>query len=285
VPADFSLARLAVRGLRGGHSGVDIHEGRGNAIRLLISVLEQVSAKLPLRLAALEGGTARNAIAREAYAVVAVPTSQLGTLDALLAEQGARLKTSLKGIDEGVTLTRLPAEPTELLTAADQSRWLKALTAAPYGVRRMSKDVPGVVETSNNLGVVKVGPREGHANLMVRSLVDGEAVKLADDIVALFATHSLNSTKSGAYPGWAPNPTSALLKQCQAVYGREFGGEAKVKVIHAGLECGIIGAKYPGMDTVSFGPTIRGAHAPGEKVEVASVGRCWKLLREILASL
>jgi dipeptidase D len=285
VPAGWSAVRLSLRGLRGGHSGVDIHEGRGNAIRLLLGVIENLGAKMPVRLGNLDGGTARNAIAREAFAVIAVPSDKQGTVETVLAEQTAALKLQLKGIDEGVLVTSQPASATELLSAADQTRWMTALMQAPYGVRRMSTDVPGVVETSNNLGVVKVGPREGQANLMVRSLVDKEAVALADDIVALFSKHGFSSEKGGAYPGWKPNPTSALLKQCQAVYSREFGGESAVKVIHAGLECGIIGAKYPGMDTVSFGPSIRGAHAPGEKVEIASVGRCWRLLREILASI
>jgi dipeptidase D len=120
---------------------------------------------------------------------------------------------------------------------------------------------------------------------MVRSLVDAEAVALEAEIVALFAAHGLAGETSGAYPGWAPNPESSLLARCQAVYRGAYGRDAAVKVIHAGLECGIIGAKYPGMDTVSFGPTIRGAHAPGERVEVSTVAGCYALLREILGSL
>jgi dipeptidase D len=174
---------------------------------------------------------------------------------------------------------------TQVLAAEAQRRWLAALAGAPYGVDRMSADVAGVVETSNNLGVVRLSAGEGHANLMVRSLVDAETRRLGDAIAAHFRAHGLQATQSSEYPGWKPNPASKLLATCQAVYRETFGAESHVKVIHAGLECGIIGAKYPGLDTVSFGPTIRGAHAPGEKVDIASVERCYRLVRAIVERL
>jgi dipeptidase D len=149
----------------------------------------------------------------------------------------------------------------------------------------MSADVAGVVETSNNLGVVHLAPGDGRANLMVRSLVDGEATKLGQTIAAHFGKHGVAAAQSGEYPGWKPNPASKLLAKCQQVYRETFHAESQVKVIHAGLECGIIGAKYPGLDTVSCGPTIRGAHAPGERVEIASVERCYQLVRTIIEKL
>jgi dipeptidase D len=172
-----------------------------------------------------------------------------------------------------------------LLAPADQRVWLATLHAAPHGVRRMSRRVPGVVETSNNLGMVDVHPNGGACNFMVRSLLESGSLALADEIASLWALSGTHVEKEGFYPGWAPNPASPLLKVCQAVYRRDFGADSKVQVVHAGLECGIIGAKYPGMDTVSFGPTIRGAHAPGERVEIASVDKCWRLLTAILAAL
>ena len=171
------------------------------------------------------------------------------------------------------------------MAEAEQEIWLGSLHAAPHGVRRMSRQVPGVVETSNNLGMVDVHPNGGSCNFMVRSLIGSGSLALADEIVSLWALSGTHAEKSGFYPGWAPNPASELLKLCQAVYQRDFAAESKVQVIHAGLECGIIGDKYPGMDIVSFGPTIRGAHAPGERVEVASVEKCWRLLTAILAEL
>jgi dipeptidase D len=160
---------------------------------------------------------------------------------------------------------------------------LDSLRAAPHGVRRMSRQVPGVVETSNNLGMVELNATGGTCNFMVRSLLDEGSRTLAEEIASLFALSATAVKITGQYPGWAPNPDSHLLRLCQAVYRREFGGDSQIKVIHAGLECGIIGAKYPGMDIVSFGPTIRGAHAPGEKVDIASVGHCWNLLKAVLA--
>jgi dipeptidase D len=171
------------------------------------------------------------------------------------------------------------------MSAAEQKVWLASLHAAPHGVRRMSRQVPGVVETSNNLGMVNLHPNGGSCNFMVRSLLDSGSLALADEIVSLFVLSDTRAEKSGYYPGWTPNPASPLLALCQSVYRRDFAAESRVQVIHAGLECGIIGAKYPGLDIVSFGPTIHGAHAPGEAVEVESVGRCWTLLKAILAEV
>ena len=149
----------------------------------------------------------------------------------------------------------------------------------------MSVAVPGVVETSDNLGVVDVSPQAGSCTFMVRFLVEGPGVELANEIVSLFALSGTEAKVFGFYPGWAPNPASPLLATCQAVYTEVFGGESETHVVHAGLECGLIGGKYPELDMVSFGPNIRGAHAPGESVDVASVERCWRLLREILTKL
>ena len=172
-----------------------------------------------------------------------------------------------------------------LLAVGEQSIWLATLHAAPHGVKRMSVQVPGVVETSNNLGMVEISPESGACNFMVRSLLTSGAAELADEIVSLFSLSGTLATPSGHYPGWRPHPDSPLLALCQSVYRESFGSEATVQVIRAGLECGIIGGKYPGLDIVSFGPTIQGAHAPGESVEVESVERCWHLLKAILTAI
>jgi len=285
MPDGWQACRISLRGLRGGHSGVNIHEERGNAIKLLVRVLVELTAELPLRLCSLLGGSARNALPREAFANVAVPTDVLPKLPALLAQQQALLKNELSGIDDGLVLDMASSEAAPVMALAEQNVWLASLHAAPHGVRRMSRQAPGVVETSNNLGMVDLHPNGGSCNFMVRSLLDSGSTALADEIVSLWALSGTVAEKSGYYPGWAPNPASPLLALCQAVYRREFSGESSVQVIHAGLECGIIGAKYPGLDIVSFGPTIRGAHAPGESVDVASVGRCWQLLKAILAAV
>ncbi len=285
LPAAYQACRIDLRGLRGGHSGVDIHEERGNAIKLLVRVLRALEREFPLRLAALHGGSARNALPREAFAIIALPAEAAAGLAAHLSRWQDILRQELLGVDDGLVLASSPAEVGEVMSAAEQEIWLASLHAAPHGVRRVSRQVPGVVETSNNLGMVDVHPNGGSCNFMVRSLLDSGAVALADEICSLWALSGTKAEKAGHYPGWAPNPASALLGLCQSVYKRDFGEDSAVQVIHAGLECGIIGAKYPGLDTVSFGPTIYGAHAPGERVEVASVERCWRLLRAILQEI
>jgi dipeptidase D len=286
VPDGWQGWRIELGGLRGGHSGVDIHEERGNAIKLLVRVLCDLESSLPLRLASLDGGTARNALPREAAAVVFIPVSAAATLHSCLAEWQTILRQELAGVDDGVRLAASPqAAVSGCLAVADQKVWLHSLHAAPHGVRCMSRQVDGVVETSNNLGMVALDPSGGSCNFMVRSLVDSGGAALADEIVSLFALSGSLAEKSGHYPGWAPDRDSALLSLCRSVYRHEFDGDSKVQVIHAGLECGIIGAKHPGLDTVSFGPTIRGAHAPGEAVNIESVGSCWHLLQAILAAI
>lgn len=285
MPDDHQGWQIALNGLRGGHSGVDIHEGRGNAIKLLVRILRRLESDFPLRLAELQGGTARNALPREAAASFALPRGMGDSLAVAVAELQALLRSELQGIDDGLVLAVSSCAPDSLLTPDEQALWLASLHAAPHGVRSMSRQVPGVVETSNNLGMVNLGPAGGSCNFMVRSLRDSCSLALADEIASLWALGGTAAVKDGYYPGWAPNPASALLKTCQAVHKRDFAADSSVQVIHAGLECGIIGAKYPGLDIVSFGPTIRGAHAPGERVEVASVARCWQLLTAILAEL
>lgn len=285
VPAGHQGWQLMVHGLRGGHSGVDIHEGRGNAVKLLVRVIRRLEAGFPLRLAELQGGTARNALPREAAASFVLPQGMGDSLAAAVTELQGILRGELHGVEEGLALTLSPRAVDSLLAPEEQAVWLATLHAAPHGVRCMSRHVPGVVETSNNLGMVNLLPAGGSCNFMVRSLLDSGSMALADEIVSLWALSGTEASKAGYYPGWAPNPESALLKTCQAVYRRDFAADSKVQVIHAGLECGIIGAKYPDLDIVSFGPIIRGAHAPGERVEIASVASCWQLLTAILAEL
>lgn len=289
VPAAHTSLRLVIDGLCGGHSGCDVHLGRGNANKLLVRALRALGKAIPVRLSALAGGTARNAIPREAWADIACPAARPAELGKLVAALDACFRAELAGVDDGVRL-RLTSAPTadNVIALADQDATLAALHAAPIGVRRMSPSVQGVVETSNNLGTMCIDQDGLQANLMVRSLVDSAAAALGDEIASLFALADCEVDVSGHYPGWQPNAASDLLAKCRAVYANVFGAEygpSRVQVIHAGLECGIIGGTHPQLDMVSFGPTIRGAHAPGERVDVASVNRCWHLLAAILESL
>lgn len=286
TPPDWIGLRLVVGGLLGGHSGVDIHLERGNAIKLLVRALGEL-ADLGLGLASLEGGTARNALPRDAEALLACPPERLPEARAVVARLLDTAREELAGVDDAVTLDVevLESPPSSTLTAEDQRSLLAALAAAPHGVRRWSQRVPGVVETSNNFGVARLAEGSFSANFMVRSLLPSGFAQLAQEIAGLFGLIGAQARTAGAYPGWTPNPASKLLTWFQTVHRREFGAPAEIKVIHAGLECGILAAKYPGLDIVSFGPDIRGAHAPGERVSVESVGLAWRLLTALLADL
>ena len=285
LAAGYQVVQLHIKGLKGGHSGADIHLGRGNAIKLLVRLLRELEAETDLQLVTFSGGTARNALAREATATVAYPEQDTARIAARLDAFQSLLRFELAGVDEDVSVLSEASHADSVLESADQAAILAALHAAPHGVKRMSQRVSGVVETSNNLGVVRVEQGKVFANLMVRSLLDSGTWMLAREVESLFGLAGFAVEMEGGYPGWAPNPQSPLLALFQQVYQQEFGGESGVQVIHAGLECGIIGAKYPEMDMVSFGPTIRGAHAPGERVEVESVGKAWQLLKAVLAAV
>lgn len=276
--------RLSVTGLVGGHSGLDIASGRGNANRIMFRLLHLLD-DLDVRLADYHGGTMRNAITREAYATVVVPSAGADTLKARVAQLQEVLRDELAGVDEGVTLGVAAAEVSEALTLEASRALVAAMVAAPYGIERLSVALPGVVETSNNLGVVGLEEGRFHLGAMVRSLRDSAALALCERIVALFSLLGVKASVDGVYPGWVPAPRSPLLKRFVEVHERTVGVAPEVKVIHAGLECGIIGAKYPDLDMISFGPTILGAHSPTERVEIASVTEFYTVLKAMVADL
>jgi dipeptidase D len=285
APAGWAFRRITVSGLRGGHSGIDIHRGRGNANKLLVRLLLGLARDGLIHLKSFSGGTARNALPREAWAEVAIDPSK----EALFAEKlqafQELVSDELSAQEKGIEVKASPAEAGAVIADADQTLVLFALNAAPHGVKRMSDAAPGIVETSNNVGVMSLADGIFLANLMVRSLRDSGTDLLADEIESLFRLAHCKVERSGGYPGWTPNPSSKLLALAQQVYRKGFGGEAAIQIIHAGLECGIIGAKYPGMDIISFGPTIKGAHAPGERVEIETVAHCWTLVKAIIEAL
>lgn len=287
LPADHVLRRIAVSGLRGGHSGIDIHLGRGNAIKLLTEALLDLAGRFDLRVIELHGGSARNAIPREATALVALPAEAATQLESWAQQRQADWRWRHAEADPAVTLTCLPADgtPHQAITQKERDNLLAFLERSAYGVAEMSADFPGVVETSNNLGVAKLGDGRFEADLLVRSLRDADMHGLADALIGQAAAHGMAANKDGAYPGWTPDPDSPLLARCQQVYTERFGQPASLQVIHAGLECGLLAASHPQLDMISFGPDIRGAHAPGERVEIASVGRCWELLKAVLQAL
>ncbi len=287
MPPDFVILRFDVSGLRGGHSGIDIHLGRGNAIKLLAEALRDLSAHTDVRLIELNGGTARNAIPREAFAVCALPAAAVSGIDIWVEHRLAAWRERFAQADANVSfryeLDEMPLG--KAVHQAERDRMLAFLDVAANGVLHMSDDCPGVVDTSDNLGVVSLAQGAFRATFKVRSLQDGRADALADKIVYRAGSYGLRAWKDGAYPGWTPNPSSDLLALCQQVYTAQFGQPASLQVIHAGLECGLLAASHPQLDMISFGPDICGAHAPGEKVEIESVGHCWILLKAVLQAL
>lgn len=287
VPLDYALLRIEVSGLRGGHSGIDIHTGRGNAIKLLAEALRDLAAHTDLRLLEFRGGTARNAIPREAYAICALPAGIAASIDDWAQHRDASWKQRFAATDARVRFAckHDDASPHTALTNAERDRVLAFIDTAANGVDQVSADFPGVTDTSSNLGVAVLEGGDFKATFKVRSLHDARADHLADKLTSHAAAYGLQAWKDGAYPGWTPNPSSTLLALCQQVYAEQFGQPASLQVIHAGLECGLLAASHPQLDMISFGPDIRGAHAPGEKVEIASVAHCWTLLKAILRAL
>lgn len=287
LPVDYAVLRFDVSGLRGGHSGIDIHLGRGNAIKLLAEALRDLSAHTDVRLIEMQGGSARNAIPREAFAICAVPVAAVSGIDEWAEHRLTSWQHRFKDVDAGVMFRyELDEMPVGLaVTATERDALLGFLDNAVNGVSRISDDFAGVTDTSSNLGVFKLAQGESKVTFKVRSLLDARADVLADKLVSFASGYGLRAWKDGAYPGWTPNPASSLLAMCQQVYEAEFGAPASLQVIHAGLECGLLAASHPHLDMISFGPDIRGAHAPGERVEIGSVAHCWTLLKAVLQAL
>lgn len=287
VPPDYALLRFSVTGLRGGHSGIDIHLGRGNAIKLLAEALRDLAAHTDVRLIEMQGGSARNAIPREAYALCALPLSIAASIDDWVAHRHRAWQQRFAGEDAQVTFAcaHHDAPPNVAIMPSEQQRLLAFLDTMANGVVSMSDDFAGVTDTSSNLGVLALAQGDFKVTCKVRSLHDARANAWADKLIAFASSYQLTAWKDGAYPSWTPNPSSPLLALCQRVYAAQFGQLASLQVIHAGLECGLFAASHPHLDMISFGPDICGAHAPGERVEIASVQRCWHLLKAVLQEL
>ncbi|UTO18121.1 beta-Ala-His dipeptidase [Acinetobacter sp. Z1] len=288
APANLMYVDLLVSGLKGGHSGVDIHLGRGNANVILAHFLNDYLTQSKGRLVEFVGGTARNAIPREAVATIAIQVEQWAALQQALAVTQAEWQQKLQGVDDQIQITaQQNSNPlnNEVIALQQQQAWLQALATCPYGVAQWSKVLTDVVETSNNIGVVKLTKEVAKALIMVRSMVNQEALIFAQNIQQHFANFQIQSELTPLVSGWTPNPDSAALKCLQQAYQSAFDIEPNLKVIHAGLECGIIAEHYPNLQMVSFGPDIQGAHAPGERVKVDTVEKCWKLLVTALESV
>jgi dipeptidase D len=286
APADVESFNLSISGLKGGHSGVDIHTGRANANQVLVRFLLDASNTLGLRLTELNGGSLRNAIPREADASFVISRTKIEPLKAKLAEYLATVRQSLGAIETHIEMLLISPETfDECWTQASQNTILRALNACPNGVLRMSDDIEGIVETSLNLGVMRSKGNKFVAMTLIRSLHDDGRLAAQTMVQSVFELAGASIKFSGAYPGWKPDIRSALMQTVRNTYQTLFNKVPEIMVIHAGLECGLFKTAYPHWDMVSFGPTIKFPHSPDEKVQIATVERYWQLLLAVLANI
>lgn len=285
-PAGYVTRQLSLKGLKGGHSGVDIHTGRGNANKLLARFLADHAAELDLRLIEFRGGSLRNAIPREAFVTLAVPATNQDKLARLFQAYIEILQTELGHIETNLIGYNQAADGQhEVLIQADQQRLIAALNACPNGVMRMSDDIEGVVETSLNLGVINSEQDKISVLCLIRSLIDSGRSQTEGMLTSIAELAGADIQFSGAYPGWKPDADSEIMHIFRDMYQGIYGHKPNIMVIHAGLECGLFKKPYPHMDMISFGPTIKFPHSPDEKVKIDTVGLFWQQMVALLENI
>ena len=282
---DIAL-KVEIKGCKGGHSGCDIHLQRANAIKLLFRFLKDAVANYEARLAYVEGGSLRNAIPREASAIITIPEESYQDLQDLVDRYEDLFLREYDGVEPDLHFTATEVEcPKKELPEDVQDFLIHAITLCPHGVYRFIPEMPDIVETSNNLAMISTEEGKVTAVCLTRSSVESRKEELASIIQSAFALAGADVQFSGAYPGWKPNFKSSLLKTMKETYVKEFGNEPRIVTIHAGLECGIIGANYPNMEMISFGPTIEHPHSPDERVNIATVQKFYKYVLAALKAL
>ena len=282
---DIAL-KVEIKGCKGGHSGCDIHLQRANAIKLLFRFLKDAVANYEARLAYVEGGSLRNAIPREASAIITIPEESYQDLQDLVDRYEDLFLREYDGVEPDLHFTATEVEcPKKELPEDVQDFLIHAITLCPHGVYRFIPEMPDIVETSNNLAMIETEEGKVTAVCLTRSSVESRKEELASIIQSAFALAGADVQFSGAYPGWKPNFKSSLLKTMKETYVKEFGNEPRIVTIHAGLECGIIGANYPNMEMISFGPTIEHPHSPDERVNIATVQKFYKYVLAALKAL
>jgi len=286
VPEDFIAFKIEVKGLNGGHSGMDIHKGLGNSNKIMNRFLFDGFENFGMRISEIDGGSLRNAIPRESVANIAIDAIHEAAFESEMKELAQDIKNELKTMESNLEIIFSKVEtPTNVMDLSTQQGLTRALYAACNGVYRMSADIPDLVETSNNIarvivkdGLIKIG-------CLTRSSVESSKMDLANMLRATFELTDCEVEFSGDYPGWKPNMDSDILKVMSRVYEEINGENAHVAACHAGLECGILGTNYPEMDMISFGPTILGAHSPDERASISSAQKYWKFVLEILKQI
>ena len=275
--------KLSVKGLTGGHSGMDIHKGRGNANKIINRILSQLSDRISFQLASIDGGGLRNAIPRESKAMIYVDPANASTAEMLISEYGEYVVNEHNTTDPSIEIIFEAIESNQKVMPIEmQTNLLRTIYACPNGIYRMSPDIASLVQTSNNLARVLVDAGKYEILCLTRSSVNSEKEDLTKAIRSTFELLGAEVTTGGSYPGWTPKPEAAIVKLMSDLYRKRFDAEPHVNACHAGLECGILGQNYPEMDMISFGPNIRGAHSPDEKVQISSVQKFWGFLLETL---
>ncbi|MFY7990869.1 MAG: aminoacyl-histidine dipeptidase [Fluviicola sp.] len=283
LPADFVCYEITLRGLLGGHSGMDIHLGRANANKLMNRLFYHLVALVDLRLHALEGGSLRNAIPRESSAWVAVPKAEKAFFQAEYEKFVSVLKSEYLSIEKAMSWTLNETNAfSSVVKHDDFERIMRSIYAVPNGVFRMSPDIKDLVEASTSLAKVIVRDGKFTTQSLQRSSVETTKADVANAVRAAFESVGVAVVQNGEYPGWQPNPNSTILNLMADLYLKSFNAEPHIKACHAGLECGILGKHFPGMDMISFGPNISGAHSPDECVQISSVQKFWGYLLQTL---
>jgi len=287
IPINYSTPqkswKISIKGLSGGHSGMDIHKGLGNANKLMNRFLMAAAKKLRIRIHSIEGGGLRNAIPRESFAIIVVAEKHETALQVLVAKYANIYKNEYQITDPDFQLTIETSENVStVLKRVFQGKLLRSIYACPNGIYRMSPDIKDLVQTSNNLARVFVKDGKYEILCLTRSSVDSEKMDEAQAIASTFELIGAQVSHGGSYPGWEPKSGSAIVKLMTEIYEEMFEEHPHVNACHAGLECGILGKNYPDMEMISFGPNIRGAHSPDEKVQISSVQKFWTYLLETL---
>ena len=286
LPADYSAWRISVKGLNGGHSGMDIHKGLGNANKIMNRLLYKGFELFGLAVSEINGGSLRNAIPRESESIITLPKNKINDFNTAFEQLIKDIKFELKTTEPTLQIGLQEAPlPDLIMNSVSQIQLINAIYSVSNGVYRMSADIDNLVETSNNLARVIVKDGKIFIACLTRSSIESSKMDLAQALEANFKMANLQVSFSGSYPGWTPNVSSPILKVLTSVYEQLHQKKPKVVACHAGLECGILGKNYPNMDMISFGPTILGAHSPDERVSISSVQKYWRFVLEILKAI
>jgi dipeptidase D len=284
LPETNAIAyRISVKGLTGGHSGMDIHKGRGNANKLMNRILLYIAEKVKFEISSIDGGSLRNAIPRESTALVCIAPDSKSQFRQLFTEIAEILKAENSITDAGLSVECNDIEtPKTVMSYELGINFLKAVSVCPNGIFRMSAAIKDLVQSSNNLARIELGNGSYNVKCLTRSSVDSEKMEVAQAVRSSFELIGAQVSYGGSYPGWTPNPDSVIVKLMSELYEKMFNEKPNVNACHAGLECGILNGPYPKIEMISFGPTIHGAHSPDEKVCISSVQKFWNYLLETL---